>query len=101
MDQITIRTDHKWKRFKYEYEVPRHVMTSQFKHLLEDGVGDHQSDGFFCYRKYWYHISDFSAPLKDGPLGKWDGSHSDSYFSGIVIKLHRDSGEYMVGTYMS
>lgn len=36
------------------------------------------------------HGSDFKG---------WDGYASDSYFSGVLIKLSRDGEEYMVGTY--
>jgi hypothetical protein len=94
--KFTIKTDHKWRQFKYRDEVPDKVMRDQFSHL--DNM-----DGFFKYRDWWYHLSDFMLVDEHSPLREhgWHGYHSDSYFSGVVIKTHPDGGEYMVGTYMS
>lgn len=35
----TIRSDNKWKQFKYRYEVPASVLARQFAHLDEDDDG--------------------------------------------------------------
>jgi hypothetical protein len=98
---VSIRTDHKWKPFVYGADVPGHVLKKQF-----DYVDDaEQNDGFFKYLDYWYHISDFVAitdTLRDAGFDKnWDGYASDSYFSGICIKISKDGESYKVGTYIS
>ena len=48
---------------------------------------------------YWYHTSDFMRIPHGSDFKGWDGYASDSYFSGVLIKLSRDGEEYMVGTY--
>lgn len=40
------------------------------------------------------------AHSADSSFSGWDGYHSDSYFSGIVIKLSPDGEQYQVGTYI-
>lgn len=97
-DKITIKTDRKWKKFKYRHEVPAHILERQFDYLTEDD----ETDGFFEYRECWYHTSEFMHVLKDmTPLEGWDGYKNDSFFSGVVIKLSRDGEEYQVGTFYS
>lgn len=93
---VTIKTNHHWRQFVYRSDVPADVLSSQFDHLSEDDG----SDGFFCYRGHWYHTSDFMRAT-GGELTSWDGYASDSYFSGVVIKLSRDGESYRVGTYLS
>lgn len=91
---IRIRSDNKWKQFKYRHEVPASVLARQFAHLDED------DDGFILYRGHWYHTSDFMRIPPGSDFKGWDGYASDSYFSGVLIKLARDGEEYMIGTYM-
>lgn len=91
--ETTISTDHKWKQFRYRYEVPARVLADQFDHLAEE----ESSDTFILYRKHWYHLSDF---MQGGPE-EWDGVAADSYFSGILIRVSEDGEQYQVATYMS
>ena len=76
---ITIKTDGKWKEFNYKYEVPKKVILDQFSHLDEE-----TDDGFFKYKNYWYHVSDFMRTGIDYFPG-WDGYVSNSAFSGVLI----------------
>lgn len=107
MSTVTITTNHHWRDFVYRSDVPAAVLADRFDHLDADDA----TDGFFCYRGWWYHVSDFMAlnttsepaeGLADADaLHRWQGYHADSYFSGVVIKISRDSERYQVGTYMS
>lgn len=46
---------------------------------------------FFRYRGEWYDLSEFMiSPPELAKLG-WDGFMSDTYFSGIAIKIKDDS----------
>jgi hypothetical protein len=93
---VTIRTNRNWRAFCYRDEVPATVLQSQFDHLNEDDA----LDGFFSYKGYWYHTSDFLR--MEGlaiELPGWDGYTSDSYFSGVVLKLSSDGERYRIGTY--
>jgi hypothetical protein len=92
MTDITIKTDHKWKNFKYGYEVPRKVIDTQFDHLGDEA----EADGFIHYRGRWYHITDFM--VTENP--NWDGYYADSAFSGVYIKVSPDGERYMIGTYI-
>ena len=94
---VTIKTNNQWRDLVYRSDVPAGVLRDQFDHLSEEEV----SDGFFFYRNYWYHISDFMRIEHNEALKGWDGYSSDSYFSGVVIKLSSDGEQYMAGTYFS
>jgi len=92
-------TDHKFKDFKYRYEVPQSVLDSQFDWTNKDyeDHGDY-SDGFFCYRGYWYHLGDFMVDVPPSLDGNWQGWQADSFFSGVAIELSRDCEQYKVAT---
>lgn len=97
---LQIITDNKWKFFKYGYEVPESVLNGQFEHLREN---DSDCDSFILYKKRWYHVSDFMRIPEgfDEPMQKYDGYMSDSFFSGVLIKLSDDSESYQIATYIS
>jgi len=99
MADLTIKTDNKWKPFKYRDEVPASVLEDDFDYLDEE----EGYDGFFQYRDVWYHVSEFMRIYPGAPrrMYEWDGYLSDSYFSGIVIKVSEDGEEYKVGTYIA
>lgn len=97
MSELSIKTDNKWKNFKYFNEVPSRVLKRQFAHL-EEGEAD---DGFFKFKGYWYHLSDFMTASGNPALKGWDGYASDSYFSGTLIKLSSDGEQYKVAQYFS
>ncbi len=93
---MKITTNNHWRQFKYRYEVPTEILEDQFDWTNED---DH-SDGFFEYRGWWYHLDDFirsNDPAFDG----WNGILTDSYFSGVLIKLSDNCEEYQVATVTS
>ena len=93
---MRIETDNKWKPFKCGYEVPQRIR-EEYDHLAEE----EKSDGWFCYRRRWYHLSDFMRCEESNPFGKWHGYIGDSFFSGVLIKLSDDGEKYIVGTYFS
>jgi hypothetical protein len=94
---LKIKTDNRWHHFIHHSDVPNVVLHSQYEHLDEE----ESADGFFQYKKYWYHLSDFMHAANMHEFAGWDGYASDSYFSGVVIKLSRDGEQYKVGTYTS
>ena len=102
---MKICTNNHYRQFKYDYEVPKDVMTDQFDHLTEDFGG---SDGFIQYRDRWYHASDFMSlhnkvhcPNPPKFMDGWDGYLSWGYSSGVLIKLSDDGEGYKIGTYIS
>lgn len=98
MARVTIKTDNKWKYFKYGYELPRKAR-KEFDYVDDE---EFDSMSFIKYRNWWYSLNDFMR-VSSGrtEFRGWDGYHSDSYFSGIVIKVSGDSESYKIGTYYS
>jgi len=101
--KMDIITDHKWKNFKYGYEVPKKVL-DDYDWLSDDD----KFDGWFKYRNNWYHLSDFmdchnqmyspNNPFRE--LG-YDGYLNDTFFSGLLIKLSEDLEQYQVALFLS
>lgn len=96
MDKLTIRTDNRWKPFKYGYEVPRSVL-EEYDYLDEYEA----EDGFFRYKGQWYHISDFMTVMSNFPqeMRRWDGYFQLGYSDGLVLKVSDDNESYIVGRY--
>lgn len=98
---MTTITDHKWKPLLSRWDVPAAVLADQFDYQDAESV----SDGFFCYRRTWYHLGQFMRTEGWGThtaeyLG-WDGFAADSFFSGVAIALSPDGEEYKVATILS
>ena len=91
---MKIITNNHERQFQYRNEVPEDILSSEFDYQ-EDVF-----DGFFQYRDNWYHLDMF---MNDGSnmFNGWDGYHSDSFFSGIVIRISDDCETYQVGLYLS
>jgi hypothetical protein len=96
MSELSIITDHKYHNFKYRNEVPGSVLKNQFDYQDEEVI-----DGFFQYKGNWYHLDEFMGCDNMSPFVGWSGYSSDSFFSGILIKLSDDGEQYMVGWYCS
>jgi len=127
MSNVTIRTNRNWHEFKCRAEVPVKILTDQFDWMipesirdkpelvkkwcrgidgpepeLEDNTGDYW-DGFFCYRGYWEHASEYiriPTPA-DHPFAYWDGVKNDSMSTGTLIKLDKDGERYQVASFCS
>lgn len=98
MSSLQIITNNHWRQFRYRYEVPPEILASEFDYQDENDA----LDGFFKYRGCWYHLDQFIKILTSAPFsGEWDGCASDSFFSGIFIRVSDDCEEYKVGRYYS
>jgi hypothetical protein len=92
---LVIKTDGRWKKFKYGYEVPKKVMSGQFDYL-KDGE---ETDGFFKFLNTWYHTSEFLTSQGSGLEKEWDGIKNESHSDGVLLKISKDGEEYKVGRY--
>ena len=101
---VEIITDHKWKNFRYGYEVPAKIRLEDYD-WLED---EEKFDKWIKYRDRYYHLSEFMnlhnkihcvnpPEFMDG----YDGYISDSFFSGVLIKISEDGEQYKIATYIS
>jgi hypothetical protein len=99
MSELNVTTNRHWRSFVYRQDVPAGILADRFDWLTDD-----DADGYFCYRGWWYHVSEFEVcpPVTQqggDPFNGWDGYHADSFYSGVLIKLSKDGERYKVGTY--
>jgi len=95
MGRIMIITDHKWKDLRYRHEVPARILANEFDYLEEDTY-----DGFFRYRRFWYHLSQFMRIGYPGQVpadSKWHATMSDSMSTGVLIEISPDGEQYRAG----
>lgn len=101
---MKIKTDHKWKEFIYGYQLPE-KFKSDFDYIDSADIDSHE---FIKYKGYYYDPGDFMRmestiaphPQREG-WEEWHGYQSDSFFSGVLIKLSDDGEQYQVATYFS
>ena len=87
---MKVRTNNQWREFQDRSNVPPKILDGEFDWCDSD-------TGFFQYLGTWYHTSQFLRCEVDG----WHGSHSDSAFSGVLIKLSSDGELFQVGRFSS
>lgn len=100
MDTIKIITDHKWHDFKYGYELPS-KWRKEFDYLTDE---EFETRDFIVYRRWVYDSHEFmvtSGLPEFNPLTKWSGYHSDSFFSGVLIRYSQNCEQYQVATFLS
>ena len=100
---LKITSNSHERQFIYRHDVPADILSNQFDYLDADTF-----DGFLKYRGHWYHTScfmRFGFPFNQVPQWAqdqgWDGYHSDSFFSGVVIKISDDCETYKIATFTS
>ena len=80
--------------------VPRHTLDWFDLTPKEQAEFDHPLKGesvYFRYKGWTYQLDDFQRCPES--LKGWDGYHSDSFFSGVVVKYVGE--KIVVGTYYS
>ena len=98
-DMMEIKTNNEYQEIKYSNEVPQDVL-DDYDWLEEED----KAIGWVNHKDTWYHTSDFMVINKtdpNQPFNDWDGYHSDSYFSGVLIKFSNCGDCAKMGTYMS
>jgi len=108
---MEIITNNQNRPFLYGYEIPEAVLNSDFDWL----ENDEKTDGFIKYRGRFYHVSEFMAIIPAGSdispsrghydhensLKDWHGIHTDSAFSGVLIRASSDGESYQIATFIS
>ena len=67
----------------------------EYAYLEEDG------GSFFRYKNWTYFLGDFMRIGNDAPFKGWDGYHSDSFFSGVLVRYEDGGYSVKVATYFS
>ena len=94
MSELTIETNGHYRELVDFCDLPEAVQIDNDWCDPEDG---HM---FFKYKGYWYPLSNFMRIAGDDPkLTEWDGMHSESFFSGVLIKLCPYGDGVVVGSY--
>jgi len=94
---LKIITDHKWKNFIYGCDLPK-SKRKDFDWIDDEDFPTHS---FMKYRKRYYSSEEFMRIEYNVDLKGWDGYHSDSFFSEVVIKLSKDGEQYQIGLYLT
>jgi hypothetical protein len=92
---MEIKTDHKWRPFIYGHELTEKEKKELDYYDWNDENADCHSGVFFRYRGWTYDLSQILRVDMDG----WDGAESQTYSSGILVKVSKDGEYYKVGRY--
>ena len=96
---MKIKTNNHWNNFLYGYELTEEEK-KQFDYM---GSEELECGSFLRYKGYCYSLDDFMwiKHNSNPDFSGWTGYHSNSFFSGVVIKLSDDTFQYQIGTYIS
>jgi len=83
-----------WNNFLYGYE-----LTPKEKEDY-DWIEPEEIDGssFLRYKNNIYSLAEFLTAYH---VEDWDGIFTDTFFSGVVIKLSEDGEQYQIGTLLA
>jgi len=99
---ITIKTNNHWYEFKTWDQLTK-SQQANFDYLTES---EQQEQEYIVYKNWPYVLGDFmnmgrsDAGLPD-EFEAWHGYHSDSFFSGVLIRVHEYGDAYQIATYYS
>jgi hypothetical protein len=94
MSELTIRTNGQYREV-LDWSQLTEKEQEEYAYLGEDG------GSFFRYKRWCYFLGDFMRIGNDAPFTGWDGYHSDSFFSGVLVKYSNCGDAVKVATYFS
>jgi len=92
MSEITIITNNQPRDILYGFQLPEKYR-KEFDYLTDEEYADHV---FFIYKKQAYSLSEF---MRTDGFKNWHGACSDSFFSGVLVKIVNDGESVIVGRY--
>ena len=95
MSELTIRTNGHYRKI-LDWSELNEKEQEEYAYLEEEGFC-----GFFRYKGWTYFLGDFMRIGNDAPFTGWDGYHSDSFFSGVLVKYSNCGDAVKVATYFS
>lgn len=96
---LSIRTNNVPRLPLYGSDLSPHER-AEFDYLGEDL----DAREFVRFKGHVYDLGEFSHTRqmpRDNPLSKWDGVHSDSFFSGVCIRWCADRERVVVGQFFA
>lgn len=98
----TIRTNNVPRDYSLGMEFngkERQKMLEEFDYFTEE---DFNTSRFINYKGFWYSLGDFMLiNEEDGEFIEWQGKHSDSISTGVVVRYVENADQYVMGTYCS
>ena len=97
---VTIKTNNVPREMLMLFQLDekeQQLIKKQFDYFSEEEL---EEQYFFNYKGYWYCLSDFLRVENSDTFKGWDGYSSDSYFSGVLIKV-KDDWDVICGRYYS
>ena len=105
MLEVHIITNHHWRPLLswFELSEKQRAWVKREHDWLEDcELSSFEDETYLPYRDWIYCLSDFERPGNNPPTWlDWDGYLSDSFFSGIMIRLSEDCDAYQIATFYS
>lgn len=96
-NKITIITNNKPRFIIYGFELTQKEK-EEFDYYTNEELDDQT---FFRYKGNIYCMDEFMRIENNPSLKGWDGYCSDSYFSGILVKIVENEETVIVGRYYS
>jgi len=97
---LIIKTNRHWHNCLYGYELTEKE-AKEFDYIDAEDFPLHD---FARYRGVVYDLHEFIRLTERARISEfknWHGYASDSFFSGVLIKLSEDGEQYQIGTYYS
>ena len=94
MSELKIRTNGHYREV-LDWSQLTAKEQEEYAYLEEDG------GSFFRYKNWTYFLGDFMRIGNDAPFKGWDGYHSDSFFSGVLVRYEDGGHSVKVATYFS
>ena len=94
MSELKIRTNGHYREV-LDWSQLTAKEQEEYAYLEEDG------GSFFRYKNWTYFLGDFMRIGNDTPFKGWDGYHSDSFFSGVLVKYSTCGDAVKAATYFS
>jgi len=107
---MKIVSNHQYRYFLSGYELPEKIRKSEFDYINDGAFAE---ENFMKYKGEYYCMNDFVRIVKPngdsgfahidyaGDLKGWNGIFSETYFSGLVIKISDYGDAYKIGRYCS
>lgn len=100
-EEMTIKTNNARRPVLSWFELSENEQ-AEFDYLLEDNR--YEMAQFISYKGVIYDLGEFCTTKtlpEFNPLYKWDGYHSDSFYSGVVVRYTDDHEYVILGTFFS
>ena len=97
---MEIKTNNVPRPILYAHELTKRDIYALGMDKNELVEADNDGESFFRYKGWCYRLGDFMRIMHDEFKG-WHGYHSDSFFSGVLIKITDCGDSVIVGTYFS